>query len=240
MDVRLTTGAVRNGWAAIAAGPLLILATGIELIHPVQQRDGTVVEPVAFAVLVAMWGLGMLCVAATVFAVKALHREAAIPLSRAGRAGVRLAVAGSSLQVLFAILVGVTAAVAGKAWEASFVLYGVGFLSLVIGGVLLGFAVSRAGVLRLAAAPLWVGAAAAFVAIAVMPPWHDIALFVFPSTWFALGMILLRHRRRRSLVPSGHRSPAAPRAPQPIDAMPPGSPTGEAAPPPPSSVPSGR
>lgn len=58
--------------------------------------------------------------------------------------------------------------------------------------VLLGFAVRRAGVLPSAAAPLLVGAAAAFGALE--SPGHDMALFVFAGTWIALGMIVLRHR----------------------------------------------
>jgi len=231
MHIRQNTGAARNGWAAIAAAPLLILSTGIELVHPVQKPDGTVVEPVTSAVLVAMWGLGMLCVAATVFAIRTLHREAAAPLSRAGRAGVWFAVAGGALQVLFAILVGVTAAVAGKPWEAAFVLFALGFLCLIVGGVLLGFAVRRARILRWAAAPIWVAAGSALAAIAVSPPWHDMALFAFSGTWFALGLILLRHRRR-SVTTSGHPLPATARASQPIEAMSPDSPTGAAAPPP--------
>lgn len=208
MDLRFTTLTFRNGWAAIAGGVLLMLSFGIELIHPVQEPDGTVLDPVTSAVVIAMWGLGMLCFAATVFHVRGLHQEAEVPLSRAGRAGVRLTVAGSTLHVLFAIMVGVTVVVMGKPWEASFLLFALGFLLLVVGGVLLGFGVRRAGVLRSAAAPFWVGATAAFVAIAVFTdPWHDIALAVYASTWISLGMIL-RRDSRRSVVTSNRVSGA--------------------------------
>jgi multidrug transporter EmrE-like cation transporter len=229
MHMRQIIDAGRSGWAAIIAVPLLMLSTGIELVHPAQKPDGTVMEPATFAVLVAMWGLGMLCVAATVFAIRTLHRQAAAPLSRAGRAGIWFAVTGSALQVLFAILVGVTGAVAGKPSEAAFLLFALGFLSLVVGEVLLGFAVRRARVLRSAAAPIWVGAGSALVAIAVSSPWHDIALFAFSGTWFPLGVMLLRHRRR-SVPTSGDRVPATREASQPIGAMSPDSPS--AAPPP--------
>jgi hypothetical protein len=205
MVLRFTTNSVRNGWAAIAGGVLLMLSFGIELVHPVQEPDGTVLDPVTSAVVIAMWGLGMLCFAATVFHVRALHQEAETPLSRAGRAGVRLAVAGSTLHVLFAIMVGITVVVTDKPWEASFVLFALGFLLLVVGGVLLGFGVRRAAALRAAAAPFWVGAAAAFAAIAVFTdPWHDAALAVYASTWIALGTVLRRDGRSSVATTRAH------------------------------------
>ena len=218
MVLRFTTNAVRNGWAAIAGGVLLMLSFGIELIHPVQKPDGTVLDPVTSAVVIAMWGLAMLCFAATARHVRALHQEADLPLSRAGRAGIRLTVAGSTLQVLFAIMVGVTVVVTGKPWEASFVLFALGFLLLIVGSVLLSFGVRRAGLLRSAAAPFWVGAAAAFVAIAVFTdPWHDLALAVYASTWIALGMVL-RRASRSSLVTSSRVS-GEPGVEQPFQAI---------------------
>jgi len=196
MDLRLTTLTFRNGWTAIVGGVLLMLSFGIELVHPVQEGDGTVLDSVTSAVLMAMWGLGMLCFAATVYHVRALHQEAEVPLSRAGRAGVRLTLAGSALQVLFALVYGVTQAATDKGWEASFVLFALGFLFLIVGEVLLGFGVRRAGVLRSAVAPFWVGATAAFVAIGVFTdPWHDLALAVYAGTWIALGMVLRRDSR---------------------------------------------
>jgi phosphatidylserine synthase len=148
-----------------------------------------------------------------------LHQEAAVSLSRAGRAGVRLTFAGSTLHVLFAIMVGVTVVVTGKPWEASFVLFALGFLLLVVGEMLLGFGVRRAGALRSAAQPFWVGATAAFVAIAVFTdPWHDIALAVYASTWIALGMIL-RRGSRSSVVTSNHRVSGERGGSQPFQAI---------------------
>ena len=51
MVLRFTTNSVRNGWAAIAGGVLLMLSFGIELVHPVQEPDGTVLDPVTSAVV---------------------------------------------------------------------------------------------------------------------------------------------------------------------------------------------
>ncbi|MBA2769480.1 MAG: hypothetical protein H0U35_10195 [Sporichthyaceae bacterium] len=199
----------RHGRAALAVGPLLILSTGVELVHRVQAPDGTVVEPVVFALLIALWGIGMLCVGVAALDARGLHREAAAPLARAGRIGVRLVVAGSALQVLFAAVVAVSAAAAGKPVEASFVLFGLGFLLLVVGGVLLGVGVWRARVVPSGATPLWVGAAAALVAIVVFTdPWHDIGLFVFAGAWSALGVTLLT----RASVPAERSDSATTRA----------------------------
>lgn len=209
MGMRDISGVGRHGRAALAVGPLLILSTGVELVYRVQEPDGTVVEPVIFTLLITLWGLGMLCVGAAALDVRGLHREAAESLSRVGRIGVRLVVVGSALQVLFASVVGVTAAAAGKPLEASFVLFGLGFLLLIVGGVLLGAGTWRAGVVPPAAAPLWVGAGAALLAIVVFTdPWHDIALFVFAGAWSALGVILLT----RAAVPAERSDSAASRA----------------------------
>lgn len=117
MGVRDISTVGRNGRAALAVGPLLILSTGVELVHRVQQPNGTVIEPVTFTLLVVLWGFGMLCVGVAALEVGRLHHEAGGPWSRAGRVGVRLVVAGSTLQVLFAATVGASAAAAGKPLE---------------------------------------------------------------------------------------------------------------------------
>jgi len=201
------TRAVRDGRAAVVGGVLLALSFGVELVHPVQQKDGTVDEPVTIAVLIAMWGLAMLCFTLTFARLGRLHGEAGSPFSRAGRVGVRTAMLGGSLHVLFAVVVGITATVSGSPWEPSFVLFAFGFLLLVVGGVLLGVAVRRRGVLPGAAVPLWSGAAAAFVAIAVFTdPWHDLALLGYASSWVVLGLDLYRRTDGRSPI-SGAQEP---------------------------------
>jgi hypothetical protein len=199
------TRSLRDGWAGVAAGPLLILSSGIQLGVHVQEPDGTVVAPVLFTTLTALWALGMICVAVTVRAVAAQHAAADRPLARAGRIGVRSTIAGCGLQIAFAVAAGVTAALTGKPLEAVFLLFAVGFLALIVGAALLGTALRRSGVLRVARVPLWFGAAAALAAIVVpLDPWHDLALFAFDISWTGLGAVLLRSTRR----PVGQPEPA--------------------------------
>jgi hypothetical protein len=162
----------------------------------VQEPDGTVVAPVLFTALTALWALGMICVAVIARAVAEEHADAERPLPRSGRIGLRSVLVGSGLQVAFAVAAAVTAAVNGKPLEAAFLLFALGFLALIGGAVLLGIAVRRAGVLRAAAVPLWFAAASAVAAIVVpLDPWHDVALFAFDASWIGLGAILLRGSR---------------------------------------------
>jgi hypothetical protein len=187
----------RTGWAGVAAGPLLALASGIELVVTVQRPDGTVTRPALFTGFITLWVLGILCVARTVREVRSGRPGSAQPLARAGRVGARFALTGALLQVAFGVLAGVTAAISGKPAEAVFVPYAVGFLCLVVGGVLLAMAVRRDPDRRPAAAPLLCGAVALFVSLtAAADPWHDIALFAFDASWVALGVVLIRGRRR--------------------------------------------
>jgi hypothetical protein len=188
----------------VAAGPLLILSSGIQLVAHVQKPDGTVVAPVLFTALTTLWALGMICVALTVRAVGAWH-AANRPFSRAGRIGLRSVYVGCGLQVAFAVGAAVTAASSGKPLEAVFLLFALGFLALIVGAGMLGTAVRRPGRLRAARVPLWFGAAAALAAIVVpLDPWHDVALFAFDASWAGLGAVLLRDGR----LPVSHAEPA--------------------------------
>lgn len=209
METMLWARSLRHGWAGVAAGPLLILSSGIQLVAHVQEPDGTVVAPVMFTALIALWALGMICVAVTVRAVAAQHAAAGRPLARSGRIGVRTALVGTGLQVAFAVIAAVTAALDGKPLEAAFLLFALGFLALIAGAVMLGGAVRRAGVLSAAAVPLWFAAASAVAAIGVpLDPWHDVALFAFDASWIGLGAALLRGSRRAVARPEPARAAA--------------------------------
>jgi hypothetical protein len=206
MDTRLWAGSLRHGWAGVAAGPLLILSSGIQLVAHVQEPDGTVVAPVVFTALTALWALGMICVAVTVRAVATHYAAADRPLPRSGRIGVRSALVGAGLQVAFAVGAAVTAALNGKPQEGVFLLFALGFLALIGGAVMLGSAVRRAGVLTSAAVPLWFAAASAVAAIVVpLDPWHDVALFAFDASWVGLGAALLGSGRRAVAQPASTR-----------------------------------
>ena len=197
MEMSHWAESLRSGWAGVAAGPLLILSSGIQLMVHVQEPDGTVVAPVLFTALTALWALGMICVAVTVREIAARPATAGAPLTRAGRIGVHAVVAGCGLQVAFAVAAAVTAALNGKPLEAVFLLFALGFLALIVGAGLLGTAVRRSGALGAARMPLWFGAASALAAIVVpLDPWHDVALFAFDASWAGLGAVLLRDSRR--------------------------------------------
>jgi hypothetical protein len=194
-------GTLGTGWTAVAAGVLLMVSTGVELVHGVQAPSGRVVEPVTYAALVAMWGLAMVGVARTFLFFRALHTGADVGLTRAGRVGVRSGVLGAVLQVAFALVSLITAAATGSPWEGAFLFFGLGFLALIVGGIALGFGLRRSGVLRTAAVPLWSGSAAAVLAIVIgVDPWHDIALFGYYASWIAVGLLFMRGSRALAAV----------------------------------------
>ena len=118
--------------------------------------------------------------------------------TRIGRIGWRVAVAGVVLLGLFAVQALITVALTGDT-PGNFILFGLGFLLLFVGHVLIASglreALGRAWVLPL------VGAAGILVAITLddepIEPIHDIGLFVFEGAWIALGIALMRTERKR-------------------------------------------
>jgi len=169
----------RTGVAAILAGLLYFAGQAGELafgnaLTPVWVTLG--VLGIA-ALVVAIWGLGGLV------------------STSIGRIGWRIAVAGTVLLGLFAVQALITVALTGDIPE-NFVLFGLGFLLLFVGHLLIATglrdALGRAWILPL------VGATGILVAITLnIDPIHDIGLFVFEGAWVALGIALLRRERRR-------------------------------------------
>lgn len=182
----------RTAVAAVAAGPLLVVSSGLQLVTDVQRPDGEVLQPALFTGLTGLWAAGMLCVAVAARGLLGLHGDGGPDIGRGGRVGRRLVVAGALLQVLFAVAGGATALAAGAPAEASFVLFGLGFLALVVGGAVLGRALRRAGQVPRAGQALQVGALLGLLAVLVgVDPWHDIALFGYDLSWTVLGLVLL-------------------------------------------------
>lgn len=73
-------------------------------------------------------------------------------------------------------------------------LFGVGFLLLIVGSLLLAAALRRAGLVGAAWAFPMISAAGGVLAIAaVADPYHDVGLFVFFSAWVALGLAMAGH-----------------------------------------------
>ncbi len=170
-----------HGVAAILAGVLIFAGQAGELVF----GDGS---DALLALEVTLWSLG---VVALVVAIWGLGR---LVSTRNGRIGWRVSVGGVVLLGLFAVQVLITVAVTGDIPE-NFILFGLGFLLLFVGHVLIATglrdALGRAWLLPL------VGAAGILIAITLnIDPIHDIGLFVFDGAWVALGIVLLRGERR--------------------------------------------
>ena len=172
----------RTGAAAILAGVLIFGGQAGELVFgnaPTALWVALGVPGIA-ALIAAIWGLGDLVT------------------TRTGRIGWRVCVAGVVLLGFFAVQVLVTVILTGDV-PGNFILFGLGFLLLFVGHVLIATglrdALGRAWILPL------VGAAGILVAITLdIDPIHDIGLFVFEAAWVALGITLLRTEQRRQPI----------------------------------------
>jgi hypothetical protein len=165
----------RTGVAAILAGVLIFAGQAGELIFGSSHANGVV--------FVTLTGLG---IAALVAAIWRLGR---LVNTRIGRIGWRVSVAGVAALGLFGVQALITVAVTGDIPD-NFVLFGLGFLLLFVGHLLI------APGLRVALGRAWVlpllGAAGILIAITLdVDPIHDIGLFVFEGAWVLLGVAIL-------------------------------------------------
>ena len=167
------TSTRRAGVAAIAAGSLFFIGQAGELV--VDEPDWFFAIPGAAGFLafgVVFWELRRLMV------------------TRLGRIGMRIALAGFVLLALFTVQLLVEVIRTGEVPE-NFILFALGFLLILIGQLLfardLRHTVGRAWVLP------WIGTAGLIVALTVETSViHDPGLFVFEWAWIALGIALLR------------------------------------------------
>lgn len=193
-----STLARRSGLAALVGATLLAGSVGAELVHGVE--DGSSIENLPlFLIYVGTSGLGMALLAAAIVGLRRLHRAEGAEVGRAGRVGFRLAIVGAAANVAFAIVYFVGGLATGETVEAAFLLFALGFLALLSGQVVLSVGLRRGGLLGPGwAAPL-AGVAAIVVAITTdADPYHDIGLFLFFGSWFALGCAMLwRYSARR-------------------------------------------
>ena len=134
----------RTGIAAVSAGLLLFLSTATELVHQVQRPDGTVTEPVLFAVLLSAWTLGT---AALMVAIAGISAATDPPDERRRVAGRRTSLVGAGLLCAFGLAVLVAGLVSGQPVEASFLLFALGLLLTAVGHTMLALAVRRTGAL---------------------------------------------------------------------------------------------
>jgi hypothetical protein len=179
----------RTGAAAVAGGLLMAGAVAAELLHPVQEPDGSVVSPNLFAGYLSVWALGA---AALLVAQLELRHDA---VGRAGRIGAVIGIAGTALLLAFGLAVAVSALATGAPLEASFLAFALGLLLVAVGGVLLGLGLRRSGAVGQWWAALPVASTGALVALLVEPA-HDAGLFLLFGAWALLGVGWSLHRRQ--------------------------------------------
>jgi hypothetical protein len=172
----------RTGTAAILAGALIFAGQAGELVF---GSPSDLVD----AVFVTLAGAGIGGLAVALWGLRDL-----VATRGPGRIGVRVALMGAALLGLFAVQAVIELIRTGDVPE-NFILFGVGFLLLVVGHLLfarhLRPALGRAWLLPLAAA-----AGAVLALVVEADPLHDIGLFAFEGAWVALGVALLHAERR--------------------------------------------
>lgn len=202
MKTGSSTLARRSGLAAIAGATLTAGSVGADLVHGVEDGS-TIVNLPLFLAVVGTSGLGMALLVAAIVGLRTLHRAEGVEVGRAGRVGFRLAIFGTSANVAFAAVYFVGALATRETVEAAFWLFALGFLSLLAGQVLLGIGLRRGGLLGPGWAAPIAGVAAIFLAITTdADPYHDIGLFLFFGSWFALGCAVLWRYSARPAVSS--------------------------------------
>lgn len=166
----------RTGIAAILAGALYFAGQAGELVVGSPSDFG--------GVFIALVGAGFVALGVALWGLRVLM------VTRTGRVGMRLALAGVALLGLFIVQVVVELIRTGDIPE-NVALFALGFLLVLVGQLVfardLRPALGRAWVLPL------VAVAGLIVALSLdVDPIHDIGLFVFEGAWVALGLALLR------------------------------------------------
>jgi hypothetical protein len=182
----------RTGAAAIAAGVLFALSNLFGDFLLPAERDGDIVHLGLSLVYFVAYGLGAL---ALVYALRGLRILLRHRIARVGSHGLRVATVGAALHVLFAALYAATAAVTGDAADSAFFLYALGFLLLIVGGLMAGFSMIRIQPLRRMGLLLLLTAAAAIVLIVTPAPAHDVGYFVYDAAWILIGLNQLTRGR---------------------------------------------
>jgi hypothetical protein len=178
----------RTGVAAILAGALIFAGQGAELVFGSTRN-------LVGGVYVVLWSAGVLALGVALWGLRTV-----IAGTRLGRIGMRLALVGLGLLVLFAIQLGV-AIIRTREIPENFILFALGFVLVLVGQLLF------ARDLRPALGRAWlfpiIGVAGLLVALTAgdkLGPVHDVGLFVFEAAWIALGVALLRSGARSNPV----------------------------------------
>ncbi len=172
------------GPRAIAAAGALIIPVVAELIWPSFGDRGHLVFAMSQLI-------GWVLVATVVVDVDRFFPS--LSTSRGGRIGRRVLLIGCALQVLFALAYGVTAMVDGEPNEVSFVLFLIGFLAQLVGGIIWWRAMRSEPRLRVTRIGVLATAILGFLAMAVgTDPFHDVFLLSSYAAWAAVGMSAAR------------------------------------------------
>jgi hypothetical protein len=164
----------RAGVAAMLAGALYFAGQGGEIFF------GGLPE----SVFIVLGACGLLALGVALWEFRKLM------VTRRGRVGIWIALAGFVFLALFAVQLLVVAIRTGDVTE-NFALFGIGFLLVLVGQLLYAYD------LRYAVGYAWVLPLVAVVGLiaALSTEWniiHDGGLFVFEAAWVALGVALLR------------------------------------------------
>ena len=131
----------RTGGAAVAGGLLLAASVAAELVHPVQDPDGSVVSTRPVRRLPRRCGPWVPPRSSS----RSSGSGAPPGCPRVGRAGAVVSLAGAGLLLAFGVVVVASALATGAPLEASFLAFAVGLLLLAVGAVLLGLGLRRSG-----------------------------------------------------------------------------------------------
>ena len=116
------------------------------------------------------------------------------PANRTGRVAARLLVVGCTIEMMFGLLYGVLELATGEP-ELSFILFSLGFLLLVVAGLLRGTQLRKAGA-GIVGGGLVATALLGFLAIAIgSDPFHDIFLLTGYAAWGVVGLGIARTRQ---------------------------------------------
>jgi hypothetical protein len=188
------------GPRAIVAAGALIIPVVAQLIWPSFGDSGHVV----FAICQL---IGWALVASVIVDIDRLFPT--LSGTRGGRVGRRVLLAGCSLQVLFAMAYGVTAAVSGEPNEASFVLFLAGFVAQLVGGLLWWRAMRSEPRIHVTRIGVLATAILGFLAMAVgNDPFHDIFLLSSYAAWAAVGASAAHTSGTRMATISAPQQPA--------------------------------
>lgn len=189
---------------ATAGALLLIIPVTAELFLPIGDRWW------GYLLFATSQLVGWTLLASTCIGIASSHPGTV--RSRGGRMGHRLVLAGCVLQMLFALVYGGSVLVMGEPLEASFVLFLLGFLALLVGGVVRGRVLRRDPGLRLAGNGLLAMAVLGFAAVAIGDTViHEIALLASYASWTLVGVGATRGSdvAREGSLSGRHPSPSA-------------------------------